>query len=388
MSRDKSMRDAFGTLERGRECFFHRLALVLLVAITACEREEQAAPQIVRPVHAMRVGDFSTFLERTFVGRAAAQNEVNLSFRVAGPLVVRPVNVGDKVKKGDLVAALDRATFQADVDRLKEEVLRAEAELERAVLELNRQKELLAKGWVTRSKVETVSAIEAAARAATDAARSALERAELDLSYTTLTAPFDGVVVNTFVENFEFAQAQQPILRVLDASNIEFTIFVPEGLISYAPYVTEIGVRFDAFPEVEIAAQIKEIGREASQATRTYPVTLAMAQPEAVEILPGMAGEANIKSQPPETAERGGIEVPATAVFTGGDASKSYVWVVNEADKTLSRREVELDGLSRFGARVAAGLKPGEWIVTKGVNSVKAGQTIRILDEGGQGSSS
>ena len=287
-----------------------------------------------------------------------------------------------------LIRMISLATFQADVDRLTDEVSKADAVLERAVLELNRQKELLSKGWVTKAKVETVSAVEAASRSGADAARSALERAELDLSYATLAAPFDGVVVNTFVENFEFVQAQQPILRVLDASNIEFTVFVPEGLISYAPYVTEIAVRFDAFPDLDIPAKIKEIGREASQATRTYPVTLVMSQPEGVEILPGMAGKADITSQPPETAKEGGIEVPATAVFTGEDTSKSYVWVVNEADKTLSRREVEVGGLSRFGARVRAGLEPGEWVVTKGVNSVKEGQTVRILDEGGQGNPS
>lgn len=376
-------------IRRLKEFWKRGFAALLLVAVSAaCEREQETPKQVIRPVHAMQVGDFSAFMERSFVGRATAQNEVNLSFRVAGPLVARPVDVGDRVKKGDLVAALDTSTFQADVDRLKGEVSKAEAILERAVLELDRQKKLLSKGWVTQAKIDTVSAVEAASRSGADAARSALERAELDLSYTTLTAPFDGVVVNTFVENFEFVQAQQPILRVLDASNIEFTVFVPEGLISYAPYVTEIGVRFDAFPDLEIAARIKEIGREASQATRTYPVTLVMSQPEGVEILPGMAGKADIKSQPPETAKEGGIEVPATAVFTDEDTSKSYVWVVSEADKTLSRREVEVGGLSRFGARISGGIEPGEWIVTKGVNSVKEGQTVRILDEDGQGSSS
>ena len=363
------------------------LALTLGAVLTACEREE-VTKEVIRPVHATQVGDVTTFMERTFVGRATAQNEVNLSFRVAGPLVTRPVDVGDRVEKGALVAALDTSTFQAEVDRLKGEVAKAKAVLERAVLELERQEALLSKGWVTKARVDTIRATEEASRSSAVAAQAALERAELDLSYTTLKAPFDGVVVNTFVENYEFIQAQQPILRLLDATNIEFTVFVPEGLISYAPYVTEIGVRFDAFPDLEVPGKIKEIGREASQATRTYPVTLVMAQPEGIEILPGMAGKARIKSRPPETAQEGGIEVPATALFSGDAAGKSYVWVLDEASKTISRREVELGGLSRFGTRITTGLKPGEWIVTKGVHSLEEGQTVRIFDQGKNGASS
>ena len=141
-----------------------------------------------------------------------------------------------------------------------------------------------------------------------------------------------------------------------------------------------INVKFDALPGIEMSAKIKEIGKEASQATRTYPVTLVMAQPADVEILPGMAGEASIVSRPPEKSKLVGIEIPATAVFSGDDPNKSYVWIVDEATKTLSRREVQIGQLARFGVLIKAGLEPGEWIVVKGVHSVDEGQQVRILD--------
>jgi len=129
-----------------------------------------------------------------------------------------------------------------------------------------------------------------------------------------------------------------------------------------------------------VEAKIKEIGREASEATRTYPVTLVMDQPEDAEILPGMAGQATVVSRPPEDSELVGIPVPATTVFSGEDPGKSFVWIVDEATKTLSRREVQVGKLARFGVLIREGLKPGEWIVVKGVNSVKEGQAVRILD--------
>ena len=117
--------------------------------------------------------------------------------------------------------------------------------------------------------------------------------------------------------------------------------------------------------------QFVRVAEEASQATRTYPVTLVMAQPPDAEILPGMAGSAVVSSQLPETAKEAGKGIPGTAVFAGDDPEKSYVWVVNEADQTLSRREVELGQLSRYGVLLKAGVQAGEWIVIKGVHSLE-----------------
>jgi multidrug efflux pump subunit AcrA (membrane-fusion protein) len=107
-----------------------------------------------------------------------------------------------------------------------------------------------------------------------------------------------------------------------------------------------------------------------------------MAQPDGVEILPGMAGQARVVGTAPESSDLAGLQIPATAVFTGADPSKSYVWIIDESSKTLSRREVEVGGPTRFGVQVRAGLNSGEWIVTKGVHSVGDGEQVRTLDQG------
>lgn len=195
-------------------------------------------------------------------------------------------------------------------------------------------------------------------------------------------------MVATYVENFEDVLAKRPILRLLNTTRIELDISIPESLIGYAPYVELVTVRFDALPGKEVKAEVKEIGREASEATRTYPVTLVMDQPEDAEILPGMAGQASIVSRPPDDSALIGISVPATAVFSGEDPDKSFVWIVDEATKTLSRREVQLGKLARFGVLIREGLKPGEWIVVKGVHSVKEGETVRVMDISGEDASS
>jgi RND family efflux transporter MFP subunit len=202
------------------------------------------------------------------------------------------------------------------------------------------------------------------------------------LGYTDLLAPFAGEVVETYVENFETVVPMQPIARLLDPSSIELIVSVPENLIGYSDYVTSITVSFTALPGVSLPATIKEIGREATQATRTYPVTLVMAQPERGEILPGMAGEATIEARLPEGTGRTGITIPATATFAGSDIEVTNVWVIDPATNSLSRRAVETGRLSSSGMLITSGLEAGEWIVVAGTHSLSDGQEVKIIESG------
>ena len=353
------------------------IPLLLAMTLSGCE-EEREAVEVIRPVRAMKVQDVEAFVKRYFPGRAAATQEINASFRVSGQLIERPIDVGMEVAKGDLIAQLDTSTFEAEVDRRKAEVSQALAVRERTQLELDRQSELLAKGWVTKARVDTVRATALAARASVNAAQAALKRAELDLSYTTLLAPFDGVVTERFVENFQEVLAKQPIARIVDASQIEFWVSIPESLISLAPYARDITVEFDAFPGRPLPAQIKEIKSEASETTRSFDVNLIMDQPEDFKVLPGMAGRsiANRFELPPEDRVEG-HEVPLSAIHNPG-GEKDYLWVVDEAEMRVVAREVQKTETTNRGVRVQ-GVQPGEWIVIAGVEYLREGQKVRFF---------
>jgi RND family efflux transporter MFP subunit len=171
----------------------------------------------------------------------------------------------------------------------------------------------------------------AAKEAEIDSLEASVQSARDELSYTYLRAPFDGTIVAKYVENFEDVQAKQAILRLLDTSRIEMVVDVPETKISNLPYVRNILVRFDAFPSIEIPAEIKEVGREASLTTRTYPITVIMDQPEGATILPGMAGRATAEVAKPEAS---GLVVPVAAVFSVAGEDGSYVWVIDETSLT------------------------------------------------------
>ncbi len=345
--------------------------------------EEKVPPvKPIRPVISMVVGDIERIRTDVYPGRAKATQEVNVSFEVSGKMSKRQVNVGDSVKRGDVLAVLEPDRYEAEVKRLTAERTAALAQLENAEKQLARHEELLAKGFTPQARVDERRAAERASRAKAASIRAAIDRAELDLSHTTVTAPFDGTVSETFVENFHNIVAKQPILRLLDTSQIEMEVNVPEALIGLAPYVKKILVRFKTLPDVEIPAKIKEISNEASLTTRTYPVTIIMDQPEGSPIRPGMAGEAKAVVELPEDWVKKGITVPAAALFSPDDAKTDevFVWIVNESDKSVQRRQVEVVATARRGVLIK-GIKAKERIVIAGVSFLNDGQKVRILPD-------
>jgi RND family efflux transporter MFP subunit len=318
----------------------------------------------------MKIANYAGFYNRSFPGKAQATQEVDLAFDVAGTLVERPINIGDRVSKNQLIAKVDQRDFLARVKA-------AQAVLTKDTANFNRAKELLKKDFISRTDYDLLEA-------KVEISDADLRVAQKALADSALKAPFAGVIANIYVENFQAVQPKQPVARLLDSSQIEFVVSIPEQYISLVPSVTNLHVRFDAFENLEVAADIKEISNEASEATRTYPVTLIMDQPEGVEILPGMAGVASGRDTQQSAATSRAIEVPVAAVFSPDDIAGSYVWVIDEESLTVTRREVSIASLTEGGIRITEGLQVGEWIAIAGVHYLKEGRTVRLLEAEGE----
>jgi len=355
------------------------LTAVLLLAGCQKEVEEEYVPRLVKT---MKVGDATGISQRWLPGRASASQEVNLSFRVSGPLVELPVNVGDEVKQGQVLARIDPRDFEVNLRNVEGQLARAEAELQFAEAEYDR---------VVRIREQDPAAISAsmvdrklqemdAASAQLVALDADIDAAKDQLDYTNMRAPFSGTIVATFVENFEEVQAKQIILRLLDPTHVEMTVDIPENVISYIRFIQNIRVRFDAFPGLVIPAEVKEIGTEASSTTQTYPVTFIMEQPEGATILAGMTGEVTGEAALPEELEQALIEIPTNAVFSD-KTELSYVWVIDTSANSVHKREVQLGKLTDYGVTILSGLDAGEYIATAGVHFLEEGQVIRILEE-------
>lgn len=209
-----------------------------------CGQEDVQEKVVIRPVKAMKVSNVTDFRKQWFPGRAKAHQAVDLSFRIGGPLISRPVDVGDRVKRGSLIARIDPRDFEGNVRNAQGRLDRAKAVLARAASDFRRISNIMredpgaASETLLDQKREALDAAKAEARSL----KATLDTAKDQLSYTHLRAPFDGTVVATYVENFETVRRKQRIARVLDTARIEMIVDIPENLIALAPYVTNIVV--------------------------------------------------------------------------------------------------------------------------------------------------
>ena len=367
------------------------LTTSLLLGCTEEAPKGEAKPRLVR---AIKIGDAQ--LDYAWVpGTAKATRSLELSFRVGGRMIERPVFVGDALEKGDLVARIDPVDYELELRNAEGQLENAKANLRAAEADLQRVLNIQKQdaGAVAKTTIDRAREERDRAQANIKSLEAARKTAEVRLQRTELQAPFDGTVVAKYAEAFEDVKPNQPIVRVVDTSKIEFVINLPESEISLLNDFTNIRVKYDPFPEREIAAEIKEIGREASLTTRTFPVTLIMDQPEDIKILPGMAGQATADYVPEEG--KSNIVVPVAATITeerGSEAAlagrpdvapapadrPSYVWVIDEETMTVERRQVKVGPLRAAGVTIEDGLKMGEWVVTAGASYLEPGQKVRI----------
>jgi multidrug efflux pump subunit AcrA (membrane-fusion protein) len=388
-----------------------------------------AVDKTPRPIRAIRVGDAPTLTGRSFPGTAEAVDAVDMSFRVGGPLVAFPANqLGQKVAKGDLLAQIDSRDFEVrlrdtraslaragaeleamrkarpeDIEKLKAELDRATAAAQFARAEYNRNLALKESRAVSLTDIELAQARAALADAEVIQAReslrigeqgarpeeikakeaqivslqAAVQTAQDELSDTKLVAPFDGTVSATYVENFEVVQAKQRVVRIVNASEYEIRVDIPENLIALMPRVTEAVVTIEAFPDVEIPARVAEVGTEASPRTRTYPVKLRFSPPEGLRIRPGMTGSVRGRREP-SADDLPGHVLPSTAILPRD--GKNSVWIYDSASRKVHAREVQVMGATPYGVRVT-GVEPNEWVVTAGTHYLREDQEVRLPDE-------
>ncbi len=337
------------------------LACALMLSI-GCSKKEEPQPA-VRPVRTMRVSDTTDLSGRIFPGRAEAVLAVDIAFEVPGQLIERPIDVGDKVKKGQVLAKLDPRDYANDAEAAKARLKRARAYLERI-------EKASKSGAVSEQDLTD-------AQAQFEVAEADLKIKQKALADTEITAQFDGTIAAIYVENHQNIRAKQSIVRMMDLSEIELKVNIPETLIMLIEQIENITVTFDAYPGKPVPATIKEIGKEASATTRTYPITLAMKQPPTCQILPGMTGQASGTGRA-STLAKGVVQIPGTAIVE--EAGQHYVWIVDEDTLTVSRKTVESKESNRLGMLVQ-GLKKGQLIVTAGAHNLSEGQKIRLSEE-------
>jgi RND family efflux transporter MFP subunit len=367
------------------------LALPLLVLLlTSCSRKEDpvAQEQVVRPVKMMTVTSSTDALRRKFPGVVRAAKRADLAFQVGGSLKQLPVEEGQEIKEGQLIGQLDQKDFQNNLRNAQGQLAKAEAALKSAQSEYERILRIRKQdpGAASESMVVKRQKAMDQAKAEVESARAAVDAAQDKLGYTTLRAPFAGVISKRYVDNFQEVRAKQAIVSLDDISSLEILVDLPEIVVaSIRESDKEIGsearahAEFAAAPDAEYPLRIKEFATRADPRTQTYQVVFQMKRPEDLLILPGMT--ATVVGEPPVSGETGDFFViPAIAVFAD-DQGKSQVWVVDKETMTAQRRGVTTGDLTgEANIQITEGLRSGDTVAVSGVSQIREGMKVKPFD--------
>ena len=343
--------------------------------------EEIVKEEIIRPVKSITLRNNGDGGVWKYFGTLQGGRRVELSFRVSGPIRRIYVDKGDSVKRGTLLATLDTRDFQNQLKQAKSAQAQAQAHYNNAQMNFKRYENLYKKNAVSKSTYDNQKTEVDVARSALESAKSQTALVRDSLRDTELRAPYDGVIVDRLVENFQDVTAKQPIFRLQDISTLEVVFNVPEsdiiGRSTSNRQFDSIYARFDAMPNRVFPLTIKEFVLQSDPNTNTYPVTATMASANDVILLPGMSAtvEAEFKDAP--NVDKAQFRIPSGAVFTS--EQKKYVWqcVNGEVHKVPVTVSTPFsDGYIEISAPA---LKGGDDLIVAGVHLLKEGQKVRLM---------
>jgi RND family efflux transporter MFP subunit len=360
---------------RGHHEMGSRVRLVVVPAalflLAACGSEVETAAPEVRPVRTVTVLKREVGETVAFTGRIEAENESRLAFRIGGRMIERLVNTGDRVEPDQVVAKLDPQDELNALRAAQAGVSAAQAQLNEANSEFERQKFLLARNVASRAQFERAEQALETARARLDTAEAQLRTAEDQVSRTELRADATGIVTAVPVEPGEVVQAGQMIVRIARHDGRDAVFDVPGQVLRSAPTDPLITVSMTDDPAVKATGRVREVSPQADPVTRTFEVKVGLTDaPEAMRLGSTVVGRMQLDVTPT-------IEIPASAL-TELDRRPS-VWIVDPKSLTVSPRNVEVLRHNPATVTIAEGIEPGDIVVTAGTQALHPGQKTRLL---------
>lgn len=345
--------------------------LLIALSLTACSGEpapkeppRRVAMQVVALGNAENLANYS--------GEVRPRIESALSFRVAGKIAARLVQVGDTVKAGQVLARLDPADVELNAAAARAQLAAAESERSLAKADLERYRELRGKNFISQSALDAREASAKSAQGRWEAAQAQAGLARNQSGYAALTADAAGVVSAIQAEVGQVVAAGQPVLSVARPGEKEVAIAVPENRVAELRQAGKIGISLWADAGHSYQGRIRELSPSADPVTRTYAARVTIIDADD-NVRLGMTANVALRRQDSSPSAL----LPATAIFQS--ASKPAVWVI-KADNTVELRPVTVAAYREDGVLLREGVKAGEKVVVAGVHKLIAGEIIRPTD--------
>ena len=377
-----------------------RLALLWLLAVSllaSCSK----APPVPSPARAVRVAEARPARGeqgRRYAGVLEARQRVDLAFRVTGRVRAlaevgdratrRPIQEGDEVRRGQVLATLDERdlTLQAQAAHAalaaaEAEVLAMQATVGQARADAERVRRLAASGAVSAAELERIESTLAASLARLDATRgqrsARAEQAALARRTTEdlrLVSPFDGVVARRAVDVGENAGPGLVAFVVIDSTEMRLGFAAPDTRVREVHLGDSVTVRLDALPSGSLSGIVSRIDPVADPVTRTFRVELTLPNDRGA-LRVGMAATA-VMDLP---ARAGTTRIPLTSVVRRPGQAGFAVWSIDAKASCVTARPVELGDIVGNDVEVDSGLVVGDRVVTDGAGLLREGERVEVL---------
>lgn len=324
------------------------------------------APQVVEPAPVVKPALIEIVASQrtsdlTFNGVVRAAKRADLAFRIGGRLTEISVKEGEQVKKGQRLATLDSRDAKTTLESAKLELKNTEQEYRRAKAIFEKTQA------ISKAELDKVTN-------RYDLAKNRVEEATRQLEYTTITAPFDGIISEKVVENFAQVQANQVIMTLQDLNDMEVAIEIPHRVMLSEVRNTRAIAELSAIPNQQFDLELRTYSTQPNPDSQTYSVVLGFEDLKGFRVMPGMS--AKVLPVAENLSENQTlITLPLTALVPDNQG-KQFVWVVN-ANNQAEKRYVEIGTTYKDRVVITQDLKLGEQVIVAGVSSVREGMTVR-----------
>lgn len=310
------------------------LSLSTAILLASCGSEDKKAVTDNSPVIPVKVAQVSDNNDSPFLavsGKIQAENSANLSTRMMGYVNNVPVNVGDKVSKGQLLVAINNTDLQAKRAQVNANITQATAAFNNAKKDYERFQALFAKNSASQKELDDMTSRFEMAKAGLEAAKQMKNEINAQFAYTNITAPFSGVVTSKTVKKGDMANPGQPLISIEAPGDFEVMAMVPETEISDIKKDTKVSVNVKSINQT-ISGKVTEVSTSAAQTGGQYLVKIALDKTDA-NILSGMFTTVQFPME--RKAETAMVLIPKEAIVTNGQLSGVYT--VSQSNTAILR---------------------------------------------------
>jgi RND family efflux transporter MFP subunit len=350
--------------------------LCISVALTAC-KEKPEIVEVVRAIKTITVSEQASEQIRKFSGLVAAVDSSGLSFQVSGQVESVEVDIGDRVKKNQVLAVLDPEPYQLEVDAVGAELVKARANVVNTKSEYDRQQRVYEQGAGAKSDLDSAEYNYKAARSAVNFQMARLDQVKRNLRKTKLLSPYDGTIAWRAVNPNEEVKVGQKIFEINAKGKMEVQLAVPESTIDLIQIDDSATITFPTLPGESAKGRIAYIGSAAVKAN-AFPVKVELIDPNE-KVKPGMTAEANLSMK--DENQQPGYLVPIQALLPSPEPNRGYAFVYDSKTSTVKKTPIRSRGTKNKKVIIDEGLAAGDIIAVAGVSFLADGMKVKLLKQ-------